>query len=132
MNVYELATVRTNNFMDSEMATKIQQVWKEAQGKVTQQTTVYGVYHEFASDYRGDYTLSIASPVETGGKAIVIDSQANYQVFTVDTTKEMAVFKTWQKIWALEEEGKLTRAYKADYEKYQEGSIEILIEVVSL
>ncbi|WP_314061716.1 effector binding domain-containing protein [uncultured Vagococcus sp.] len=131
MNIYELAAVRTNNFKDLEMVDKIQRVWTEAQRKLREEGNLYGVYHEFESDYKGDYTLSIASG-SAEGRSLVIDDKANYRVFPVDRTQEMAVYQTWQAIWALEEQGALKRAYRLDYEKYDvDGSIDIFIEIYS-
>lgn len=131
MNIYELAAVRTNNFKDLEMENKIQQVWAEAQGKLRGDGNLYGIYHEFENDYKGDYTLSIANE-SAEGRSLIIDDKANYRVFPVDRTRELAVYQTWQAIWALEEQGVLKRAYRLDYEKYDvDGSIDIFIEIYS-
>lgn len=126
----ELAKVRTNNFNDPEMGVKIQQVWEKATRQLTGDTVLYGVYHQFASDYRGDYTLSIAAANPSTNQPLTIDIGGNRRTFTVDPTQEMAVYKTWQTIWSMEKEGRLSRAYQADYEKYNpDGSIEIVIEL---
>ncbi|MBP1039831.1 effector binding domain-containing protein [Vagococcus sp. BWB3-3] len=132
MKLNELASVRTNNVNDPEMTTKIQGVWGEAQAKLTQKMPLYGVYHAYESDYKGDYTLSIACEAGEEGAFLMIDDRAMYQVFPVDTSQERAVYQTWQRIWALEEQGDLSRSYKFDYEKYAtDGSIEIFLGIHS-
>lgn len=129
MQLFSLASTKTNNFNDPEMATKIQQVWSKAMKNITEPTTIYGVYHDFDSDFKGDYRLSVATKNKMTDTSFTIDSQTNYQAFKVDTTQEMGVYQTWQKIWSLEEEGKLQRAYQFDYECYNEnGTVTIYIE----
>jgi predicted transcriptional regulator YdeE len=48
----------------------------------------------------------------------------------VDTGDELGIVHAWRKIWELEEEGRLKRAYTVDYEKYaSNGEIEIHIVI---
>ena len=58
-----LASIRTNNFQDEHCIEKIQTLWQEQEGAVkeafVQGEPVYAVYHDYASDYKGDYSLSI-------------------------------------------------------------------------
>ena len=131
MKLFSLKSIVTNNFTDPEMARKIQQVWGDSMKQIDQPMNVYGVYHEFKSDFRGDYQLSIATESIPTKEILEVDSQANYQKFEVDLSQEMAVYKTWQRIWSLEDEGKLTRAYRLDYEYYQEdGKVTIYVETI--
>ncbi|ANF96432.1 GyrI-like domain-containing protein [Paenibacillus bovis] len=119
MRLQKIQSTRTNNFKDEQMLEKIQGVWQESQPHLTQQGAVYGVYHEYESDYKGDYSLTIA--IETAHEDtnnLEISASAVYQVFPVDAADEQGVIKAWKKIWQLEEEGSLQRAYTLDYEKY--------------
>ncbi|WP_458119291.1 GyrI-like domain-containing protein [Paenibacillus sp. Z6-24] len=120
MRLQKIQTTRTNNFKDEQMLEKIQGVWQASQPHLAQQQgAVYGVYHEYESDYKGDYSLTIA--VETDGEDadhLQVDESAAYQVFPVDAADEQGVIKAWKTIWKLEEEGSLQRAYTLDYEKY--------------
>ena len=58
-----LASIRTNNFQDEHCVEKIQALWQEQEGAVKEAFAkgepVYAVYHDYASDYKGDYSLSI-------------------------------------------------------------------------
>lgn len=131
MKLFSLASTTTNNFNDPEMPAKIQYLWSEAMKQVKQPMVMYGVYHDFASDFRGDYQLSIATEAIQTDQILTIDSKATYEKFEVDGTQEMGIYKTWQKIWTLEEEGNLKRAYRFDYECYQEdGEVAIYIEII--
>ncbi|MHC5229743.1 effector binding domain-containing protein [Enterococcus sp. LJL99] len=131
MKLFSLTSTTTNNFDDPEMSKKIQHVWSEAMKQVKQPKVMYGVYHNFASDFRGDYQLSIATESIQTNQMLTIDSKAKYEKFEVDGTQEIGIYKTWQKIWTLEEEGKLKRAYRFDYECYQvDGEVALYIEII--
>lgn len=127
MRLFILGETRTNNFSES-MGQVIGEVWEASMEKIGEHSAVlYGVYHDYASDYRGDYTLSIAT--ETLNMPSFIDvPDTSYQIFSVDSSKENGIFEAWQKIWQLENEGKLDRSYTFDYERYNiDGSVEIFI-----
>ncbi|QKG85374.1 AraC family transcriptional regulator [Kroppenstedtia pulmonis] len=129
MRLYIVNSIRTNNFTDEQMMQKMKDMWTEA--SQTQNTNIiYGVYHEYESDYKGDYSLSVATEDSSDMPFIDISDTANYQIYCVDTVDEQGVIKTWKKIWGLEEEGKINRAYTYDYEKYYpNGDIEIYIAI---
>src|SRR5690606_27968725 len=93
------------------------------------QSFIYGVYYDYESDYKGDYSLGVA--IEGDGTSIIeIPTTENYKIFNVDTTDEQGIFKTWSKIWDLEEVGTLKRAYTFDYEKYYpNGEIDVHIAI---
>lgn len=131
MELYILESTRTNNFTDPDMYSKITGIWQNVQGQPeVANTVIYGVYHNYESNYKGDYDLSIATSSFTTTKKLTVSEQG-YKIFKVDRSKENGVFETWQQIWALEENGELDRAYSFDYEKYDvNGQIEIFIAVI--
>ncbi|MCM3042698.1 effector binding domain-containing protein [Paenibacillus motobuensis] len=131
MELYILESTRTNNFKDPDMYSKITGIWQNIQGRPeVANTVIYGVYHNYESNYKGDYDLSIATSSFTTTKKLTVAEQG-YKIFKVDRSKENGVFETWQRIWALEESGELDRAYTFDYEKYDvNGQIEIFIAVI--
>lgn len=94
------------------------------------ESIIYGIYYDYESDYKGDYSLSVAIEDVEGEHIILIQNHENYKVFHVDTTQEQGILKTWSKIWEQEEFGALKRAYTYDYEKYYpNGEIEIHISI---
>lgn len=124
-----LAEKRLNNFKDPDIAGKIQKLWEEASIKIPQEKEInkYAVYSEYESNYKGDYTLFIGVDKIDSHKEIIIEEE-NYQIFPVDTLSPYGIIMVWQKIWKMEEEGLLNRAYTVDYEKYySDGKVEIFI-----
>ena len=110
---------------------KITEMWKEASDRLTNyENNTYGVYHEYESNYKGDYSLSVAIEDTFGESFIEISNNEKYEIFKVDTAEEQGIFKIWSKIWDQEEAGTLKRAYSYDFEKYYpNGEIEIYIAV---
>ncbi|WP_404357489.1 hypothetical protein LG291_03545 [Cytobacillus firmus] len=61
MNLTIIKSVRTNNFKDETIVHKITEMWKEASSILRNQDEVkYGLYYDYETDYKGDYTLSVA------------------------------------------------------------------------
>lgn len=123
-------SVRTNNFNDDAMMQKISTMWKEAFTVLNNKDDIiYGLYSDYESDYKGDYTLSVA--IESGeGDTTIKIPETNYEKFEVDTSDEHGILKAWKEIWELEEKGELKRAYSVDFEKYYPNSqVEIYIAV---
>src|SRR5699024_9472395 len=89
----------------------------------------YGLYYEYESDYKGDYTLGVA--IEgVNESSITIGEDTKYEVFKVDMDSEQGMLNTWNEIWNKEKEGQLDRAYTYDFEKYYpNGTIDIYIAV---
>jgi len=131
MKLTTINSIRTNNFSDDRVMQKITELWKDASNRLAKYESItYGVYHEYESDYKGDYSLSIA--IEDNGEKPVIEipDHVKYEIFKVDTGEEQGIFNTWSKIWDQEESGTLKRAYSYDYEKYYpNGEIEIHIAI---
>lgn len=132
MNIYEIGSVRTNNFA-VDMGEKIGGLWQQVMAEIGGTAPIYGVYHEYESDYSGDYTLSLAVESPEQGKKLILD-EGNYQIFPVELTPEEPsrnnVAETWQKIWGLEQAGDMKRRYAKDYEKYEkDGTVAIYISI---
>ncbi|MEH7349391.1 AraC family transcriptional regulator [Gottfriedia acidiceleris] len=103
-------SIRTNNFTDDSVIQKISELWGKASIRFINQATIkYGIYHEYESNYRGDYTLSVAIKDESE-TYIEIQNNVKYEIFNVDLTDDHGIINTWKKIWKREEEGTLIRA----------------------
>ncbi|RJS62591.1 AraC family transcriptional regulator [Bacillus sp. PK3_68] len=130
MQLYLVNSIRTNNFNDDQVMEKIKTLWEEAsRSLVDNQNCTYGVYYDYENNYKGDYSLGVG--MESNAETVLkIPANELYQVFKVDAADEQGLFKTWSKIWDLEESGALHRAYTFDYEKYYpSGEIEIHIAI---
>ena len=122
--------IRTNNFNDEHVMQKITDMWKGALTELSKhEGNTYGLYYEYESNYKGDYTLGVA--IEGKDEStIVIPHDTKHEVFKVNTDEEQGIFNTWNEIWKKEEEGQLKRAYTYDFEKYYpDGNIDIYIAV---
>jgi len=105
-------------------------MWKKASTVLSDKDeNVYGLYHEYESDYKGDYTLCVA--IEGRDESsVAIPDDTKYEVFKVNTNDEQGIFNTWNEIWKKEDENELKRAYTYDFEKYYpDGSIAIYIAI---
>ncbi|MEW4369124.1 GyrI-like domain-containing protein [Paenibacillus kandeliae] len=131
MKLYRIQSIRTNNFKDPEMLDKIQHVWQEAYQQQNNASTLYGVYYDYESNYKGDYSLSTAvADNEISSEILDIPEDAPYRIFQIDGTDKQKVLQQWKQIWQLEESGELIRAYTVDYEKYEpDGTVSIHIAV---
>ncbi|WP_078555670.1 GyrI-like domain-containing protein [Bacillus alkalicellulosilyticus] len=131
MKLTIINSVRTNNFNDNLVMQKITGLWEDAYKRITTpDSIIYGVYHNYESNYQGDYTLSIAIEDSKDEPSIEIPDSAKYKIFNVDTKDEQGIINTWKEIWNLEQSGTLKRAYSFDFEKYYPtGKIEIYIAI---
>lgn len=131
MNLKIIKTIRTNNFKDNDIIKKITNMWSETSSLLkNSDKVIYGLYYDYQSNYKGDYSLSIA--IEENGKesSIEITDTSKYEIFKVDTEDENGILNAWNEIWDLEEKGLLERAYTYDYEKYYpNGQIDIHIAI---
>lgn len=96
-----------------------EQIGSKIAGKVSE--SIYAIYTDYASDYRGEYTCIIGYQVDSlenvleglvarefeGGKHIK---------FVANGKMPESVVQTWQEIWAQDSE--LNRKYTADFEVY--------------
>lgn len=130
---YLVDSVETNNFNDPRMLEKIQNIWQMAGRKLSgYEGNVYGLYHNYSGNYKGNYTLSIATDSQyfKNGTAPLL-AEGNYAVFKVQDNLKENLVTEWQKIWTLEEENQIHRRYLLDFEQYlPDGGIEIYIGVV--
>lgn len=56
-----LNSIRTNNFSDEHVMEKISAMCTGASTELSNYKGItYGLYHEYESDYKGDYTLCVA------------------------------------------------------------------------
>src|SRR5690625_5821333 len=128
MHLKIIHSIRANNFNDEHVMQKINDMWKNASPELSEhEDNIYGLYHEYESDYKGDYTLSVA--IEgTNESSIKIPNHTTYEIFKVDTDSKQVIFNTWIDICNMEKEGQLERAYTYDFEKYKpDGAVEIFI-----
>ncbi|WP_428911682.1 GyrI-like domain-containing protein [Niallia sp. Krafla_26] len=131
MKLYLVNSIRTNNFTDAQMTVKIKKLWEDSSRKIVLgQKNVYGVYYDYESDYKGNYSLSVAIDENNGNPFIEIPLNERYEIFRVDSADEQGIVKTWKKIWDQEASGLLERAYTYDFEKYStNGEVEIYIAI---
>ncbi|MFE4239782.1 GyrI-like domain-containing protein [Peribacillus butanolivorans] len=126
--VYIIGDIRTNNFTDENSLDKIGSLWNKMNDFNIKNDIKYGVYHQYTSNYRGDYTLTIATETPVSNEKIIIPEN-EYKVFEC-LQDAHSIGETWKKIWQLEDEKKLDRAYSLDYEKYYpDGKVEIHIAI---
>ncbi|MEG0284211.1 MAG: hypothetical protein RR543_03440 [Erysipelotrichales bacterium] len=127
MKLYIVDKVRVNN-MDSDVNEKIGNLWRNATTILKDyEKELYGVYYEYEGNYLDDYTLAIATTDHICDEYLEFDN-LDYQVFLADTSSEYPVVDVWKKIWDLEDDDKLDRAYDYDFEKYDaDGNIEVHI-----
>lgn len=91
-------------------------------------TTLLALYYDFESDKSGEYTTLIGVRVSSikevpAGMVAKHVPADNREVFlTEQGPMGQVVFGTWQKIWQLEDAGKLKHSYTVDYELYDERS----------
>jgi predicted transcriptional regulator YdeE len=85
-------------------------------------SAVVAVYTDYASDQEGEYTFVIGARVRASeeapaGMVAKIVPAGRYAVFVSERGPVgNVVMKTWQRIWA----AGIDRAYRADYEVYDE------------
>jgi len=91
-------------------------------------SNIYAVYSDYASDYNGEYSLTIGAKVADGspvpaGLVLKTIPAGNYAVVTSDKGPVVKVVTAaWQRVLGLEQKKALggTRAYKADFELYDQ------------
>ena len=141
--------VRTTNAKEATAAGIIPQQWQKffQEGIQTEipdkvGSNIYAVYSDYASDHNGEYTYVIGAMVKDGtappeGMVAIRIPAGQYAVLTTDRGPLPKVVPgTWQKIFKLEDDGKLKRAYRTDFEIYdqrtqdpQNGQVDIYIGI---
>src|SRR5699024_12471668 len=92
MHLKIIHSIRANNFNDEHVMQKSNDMWKNASSELSEhEDNIYGLYHEYESDYKGDYTLSVA--IEgTNESSIKIANYTTYAVFKVNADAEQGIF----------------------------------------
>ena len=127
--------IRTTNAKEATADGVIPRQWQKffqegIQGKIPNQIggNIYAVYSDYASDHNGEYDFLIGAMVKEG--SVAPDGMAAKALpggrFAVLTTNKgplpKVVPQAWQRIFKLEDEKKLHRTYKADFEVYDQRS----------
>jgi predicted transcriptional regulator YdeE len=126
--------VRTSNARELSGQGAIGQLWSKISPDLGKPVAVYS---DYASDKDGDYSYML-------GAEIGFDETLPLQ-YSKRTTKEgdyvclksdgpvtpQLVQDLWRQIWALEESGKLARAYRTDFEIYSGDGIKLYVGVNS-
>jgi len=131
--------IRTNNANEMHPDTqKIAPLWgrfyREVLPTLKEGATVYGVYHNYASDANGDFDVTVGADVleVTEEMKEVTLEEGRYLVFPVKGELPQAIIDTWQQVWAYFEDPSIDerRAHETDFEKYiSEDEVEIVIGV---
>lgn len=125
-------TIRTNNFTDHDIQTKLITLWKENTAFIQQanekKQTVAAIYHDYESDYKGDYSVSIAK--ESDSDDAFDTTMYQWKEYSVDRSDSLGVLNAWKQVWADEDAQVIDRVYDFDFERYSpSGEIAILIAV---
>ena len=89
---------------------------------------IYAVYTDYASDHNGEYTFVIGAKVKQGtapASGMVAETIPGGQYAVVTSEKgplPQVIPAAWQRIFQLESDGRLHRAYKSDFELYDQRS----------
>lgn len=90
--------------------------------------TIACVYHQYETNYKGDYTVSLCREDQTSGT--LNTNLYSWKTYSVDTKDKMGVIKTWQRIWEEEDNKKINRVYDFDFEQYKSnGEVTIFVAV---
>jgi len=124
---------RTDNAKESTADGVIPRQWQKffSEGMLpkipdTTGPNLYAVYADYASDHNGSYTYVVGAQVKDGttppnGMVLKRVPAGQYAVFTTEVGPFAKVVPAaWQGIFKLEAEGKLKRAYKTDFEIYNQ------------
>ncbi len=128
--------VRTNNAQEATSGGAIPQQWQRLymQGVLDQipdrlDQSVVAVYTKYASDWNGDYNYILGARVKPGtkppaGMVLVSVPAGKYMEFTsARGPAPQVVPNLWKEIWTyFHEPGNPVRAYRADFEVYDEIS----------
>src|SRR5713101_4548425 len=89
-------------------------------------SNIYAVYSDYASDRNGEYSFMIGARVKDGtapphGMVAKRVPAGRYAVLTSEKGPLPKVVPGgWQKLWELEDDGKIKRAYRMDFEIYDQ------------
>ncbi|GAA5094004.1 effector binding domain-containing protein [Wohlfahrtiimonas larvae] len=127
-----LLSLRTNNFNDPDIIEKVTDLWDKALGMLDHYDgNIYSVYHNYESNYKGSYDISIAtSTTQKQSNTIILGK--NYREFPIALNQPSSIVEVWQTIWQMEDNGEIDRQYDVDYEEYRtDGTVSIFISLKS-
>ncbi|MGB5793418.1 GyrI-like domain-containing protein [Poseidonibacter sp.] len=135
-----ISTVTNNETEINSGSPKLPNLWGEYDEKniysatfnKVNESAMYGVYTEYASDLTGDYKYTVGVEVKKGKDVITIENE-RFLVFRAKGDISETVLETWEKIWAYfaDENSEYKRKYSVDFEKYvAEEEIEIYISII--
>jgi predicted transcriptional regulator YdeE len=106
MNLTIIKSVRTNNFYDEAIMQKITGMWKEASSLlINKDEVIYGLYYDYKSNFKGNYTVSVAVEGSDHNSQIKIPNSSKYEIFEVNSSGENGILNAWKEIWRREEKG---------------------------
>jgi predicted transcriptional regulator YdeE len=127
---------RTNNEKEATAEGIIGRQWHkfidQGLAAISEKTgpNLYAVYSEYDSDHTGEYTFMVGAPVKAtaappGGMILKQIPPGKYAVITTQKGAFPKVIpEAWEKIFQLEESGKLKRTYDTDFELYDERALD--------
>jgi predicted transcriptional regulator YdeE len=124
--------VRTSNARELSGQGSIGQLWSKMNPKLG---TPVAVYSQYASNKDGEYSYMLG--VEIGHDETLPlqfsrrdSEEGDYVCLKSEgpVTPELVV-GLWRQIWALEEAGELSRAYRTDFEIYRGNGVELYVGV---
>ncbi len=132
-------SVTTNNTNEmNEETQKIAPLWEKYDTEniyaktfnKANDSSFYGVYSNYVSDFNGDYDVTVGVEVTTPKNAIIIEDE-RYLVFTKQGELPDVAFEAWQEVWDyFANNSEYERKYTVDFEKYsKEDEIEIYIAI---
>lgn len=120
-----LPSIRTNNFED--LGQKIISHWNNFLKLNLSSDIVYAIYFNYDYNYKGNYDFSIGITTLFSNSLPFEIPDLNFKIFSC---KQSELLEKWKEIWELEENNKLDRIYKVDFEKhYGDGTVDIYISV---
>lgn len=124
--------VRTSNAREMSGQGFIGQLWSKLGADLRKPVAVYSQY---ASDKDGEYSYLLGSEINHDetlplqlSKRVIEEGQYLCLKSKGPITPQL-VAGLWQQVWALEEAGKLARAYRTDFELYPGDGIELYVGV---
>ncbi len=125
--------VRTANADEADPGkAKIPGLWEQVQREALVKTvpnvadpgTLAAVYYSYESDSKGPFSLLLGAPVTTisevpeGLNGLSVPA-GEYAAVEVSGPMPEALIATWERVWAAEDAGDLTRSYEFDYELHR-------------
>lgn len=124
--------LRTSNAREMNGTGVIGQLWGKMGRELAKPVAVYS---EYASDKDGEYNYMLGSEIGFDETLPLVFSkrdteEGNYVCLKSEgpVTPE-SVVGLWRQIWALEESGQLSRAYRTDFEIYTGHGLELYVGV---